>query len=105
MLLLDLQFPLGRNGKQPTGQQAWGDWCNIKGAGFGVRPTAATGDPLADAFVWVKPGGESDGTSNSTAPRYDQHCGSAASLQPAPQAGNWFQAYFDQLLTNANPAF
>ncbi|OJI88573.1 hypothetical protein ABZX51_006717 [Aspergillus tubingensis] len=95
----------GRNGKQPTGQQAWGDWCNVINTGFGVRPTTSTGDALVDAFVWVKPGGESDGTSDSSATRYDAHCGYSDALQPAPEAGTWFQAYFVQLLTNANPAF
>jgi cellulose 1,4-beta-cellobiosidase len=49
---------VGRSGKQPTGQQAWGDWCNVQGAGFGPRPTTNTGNTLVDAFVWVKPGGE-----------------------------------------------
>lgn len=49
---------VGRSGKQPTEQQAWGDWCNVRGAGFGPRPTANTGHSLVDAFVWVKPGGE-----------------------------------------------
>ncbi|KAL2867687.1 putative cellobiohydrolase [Aspergillus lucknowensis] len=81
----------GRSGKQPTGQQAWGDWCNVKGTGFGVRPTTNTGDALVDAFVWVKPGGESDGTSDSSATRYDAHCGYSDALQPAPEAGTWFQ--------------
>ncbi|KAG5980780.1 Exoglucanase 2 [Claviceps digitariae] len=95
----------GRSGKQPTGQGAWGDWCNAKGTGFGIRPSADTGDALLDAFVWVKPGGESDGTSDSSAVRYDFHCRSADALQPAPEAGSWFQAYFVQLLTNANPSF
>lgn len=95
----------GRSGVQPTKQQAWGDWCNVIGTGFGTRPTTATDDPLLDAIVWVKPGGESDGTSNTTATRYDAHCGYDDALKPAPEAGNWFQAYFVQLLTNANPAF
>ncbi|KAK4552835.1 hypothetical protein LTR86_010169 [Recurvomyces mirabilis] len=94
-----------RNGVQPTSQQAWGDWCNVKGTGFGIRPTTSTGDALEDAFVWVKPGAESDGTSDSSAARYDSHCGLSDALQPAPQAGQWFQAYFVQLLTNANPSF
>ena len=49
-----------RNGVQPTAQLQWGDWCNLKGTGFGARPTTNTGDPLADAFVWAKPGGECD---------------------------------------------
>ncbi|KAK7420799.1 hypothetical protein QQX98_002603 [Neonectria punicea] len=95
----------GRSGKQPTGQAQWGDWCNAKGTGFGIRPSANTGDSLLDAFVWIKPGGESDGTSDTSAARYDYHCGYADALQPAPEAGTWFQAYFEQLLTNANPSF
>ncbi|CAG7922049.1 unnamed protein product [Penicillium olsonii] len=95
----------GRNGVQPTQQNAWGDWCNVKGTGFGVRPTTNTGDALTDAFVWVKPGGESDGTSDSSAARYDAHCGYSDALQPAPEAGTWFQAYFAQLVQNANPSF
>lgn len=37
--------------------------------------------------------------------RYDHNCGAAASLKPAPEAGQWFQAYFEMLLTNANPPF
>ncbi|KAL4891459.1 putative 1,4-beta-D-glucan cellobiohydrolase C [Aspergillus ambiguus] len=95
----------GRNGVQPTKQNAWGDWCNVIGTGFGVRPTTNTGSSLVDSFVWVKPGGESDGTSNSSATRYDAHCGYSDALQPAPEAGTWFQAYFEQLLVNANPSF
>ncbi|KAI1445064.1 1, 4-beta cellobiohydrolase [Annulohypoxylon stygium] len=94
-----------RNGKQPTAQQQWGDWCNVIDTGFGARPSAETGSDLLDAFVWVKPGGECDGTSNTTATRYDYHCGMADALQPAPEAGSWFEAYFEQLYKNANPAF
>ena len=30
---------------------------------------------------------------------------SATSLIPAPEAGTWFQAYFEQLIVKANPAF
>ncbi|KAF4830344.1 Exoglucanase 2 [Colletotrichum tropicale] len=95
----------GRSGKQPTGQEAWGDWCNAVGTGFGLRPSTNTGSSLVDAFVWVKPGGESDGTSDTSAARYDFNCGKNDALKPAPEAGTWFQAYFVQLLTNANPAF
>jgi cellulose 1,4-beta-cellobiosidase len=91
---------VGRNGVQPTQQQAWGDWCNVKGTGFGQLPTTNTGDSLEDAFVWVKPGGESDGTSDTSATRYDAHCGYADALQPAPEAGSWFEAYFEQLIKN-----
>ncbi|KAL2148458.1 hypothetical protein VTH82DRAFT_2378 [Thermothelomyces myriococcoides] len=95
----------GRNGKQPTGQEEWGHWCNVRDTGFGVRPTTNTGHDLVDAFVWIKPGGESDGTSDTSAARYDYHCGLSDALKPAPEAGQWFQAYFEQLLVNANPPF
>ncbi|TVY54490.1 1,4-beta-D-glucan cellobiohydrolase CEL6C [Lachnellula cervina] len=94
----------GRNAVQGL-RLAWGDWCNVNGAGFGVHPTSSTGNTLADAFVWVKPGGESDGTSDSTATRYDSFCGLADAYKPSPQAGTWNEAYFEMLLKNANPAF
>ncbi|KAF9036906.1 glycoside hydrolase family 6 protein, partial [Hymenopellis radicata] len=92
----------GRNAVQGL-RDAWGDWCNVNGAGFGVRPTADTGETLADAFVWVKPGGESDGTSDSSAVRYDSFCGLDDAFKPAPEAGQWNQAYFEMLLKNAVP--
>lgn len=69
----------GRSGVQNL-RVAWGDWCNIKGAGFGTRPTTSTGSDYIDSIVWVKPGGESDGTSNSSSPRYDSTC-SLVSIQ------------------------
>ncbi len=49
----------GRNG---NGATADAEWCNPDGRAVGVPPTANTGDPLVDAFFWVKPPGESDGT-------------------------------------------
>ncbi|KAK6193616.1 Suppressor of Sensor Kinase (SLN1) [Pestalotiopsis sp. IQ-011] len=94
----------GRNGVIGL-RDAWGDWCNVNGAGFGVRPTADTGLELADAFVWGKPGGESDGTSNTTATRYDSFCGLDDAFKPSPEAGTWNQAYFEMLLENAVPSF
>jgi cellulose 1,4-beta-cellobiosidase len=93
----------GRSGVQNIRDQ-WGDWCNVKGAGFGTRPTTNTGSSLIDAIVWVKPGGECDGTSNSSAPRFDAHCALNDAMQPAPEAGTWFQAYFQNLVANANPS-
>lgn len=51
-------------------------WCNPRGRALGVAPTANTGHPLVDAFLWVKPPGESDGT-----------CGGG------PPAGRWWSAY------------
>jgi cellulose 1,4-beta-cellobiosidase len=92
-----------RSGVQDI-RNAWGDWCNVKGAGFGIRPTTNTPSSLIDAIVWVKPGGECDGTSNTSSARYDYHCGLSDALQPAPEAGTWFQAYFEALVSNANPA-
>jgi len=94
----------GRNAVQGL-RLAWGDWCNVNGAGFGVRPTSTTGNTLADAFVWVKPGGESDGTSDSSATRYDSFCGKADAYAPSPQAGQWNEPYFEALIKNAKPAF
>lgn len=44
----------GRSGVQPTQQQQQGDWCNVVGTGFGIRPDTTPTDPLLDAFVWVK---------------------------------------------------
>nr|AAB32942.1 exocellobiohydrolase [Phanerodontia chrysosporium] len=92
----------GRSGVQNIRQQ-WGDWCNIKGAGFGTRPTTNTGSQFIDSIVWVKPGGECDGTSNSSSPRYDSTCSLPDAAQPAPEAGTWFQAYFQTLVSAANP--
>jgi endoglucanase len=51
----------GRNGNGATKDE---QWCNADGRALGNAPTANTGDPLADAFFWVKPPGESDGTCN-----------------------------------------
>ncbi|KAG6884876.1 Beta-glucosidase cel3A [Termitomyces sp. T159_Od127] len=92
----------GRSGVQNIRDQ-WGDWCNVVGAGFGTRPTVNTGSSLIDSIVWIKPGGESDGTSNTSSPRYDAHCGLADSATDAPEAGTWFQSYFVSLVENANP--
>ncbi|KAK8062817.1 Exoglucanase 3 [Apiospora hydei] len=86
-------------------REEWGNWCNVNGAGFGVRPTADTGSELVDAFVWGKPGGESDGTSDTSATRYDSFCGKPDAFKPSPEAGQWNQEYFEMLLKNAEPKF
>jgi endoglucanase len=39
-------------------------WCNPSGMALGARPSAATADPVVDAYVWVKRPGESDATCN-----------------------------------------
>ncbi len=38
------------------------EWCNAPGRALGVRPTVDTGNPYADAYLWIKVPGESDGT-------------------------------------------
>lgn len=92
----------GRSGVQGI-RTVWGHWCNVKGAGFGTRPTGETGSADIDQIVWIKPGGEGDGTSDSTADRYDESCGVDTAHENAPEAGAWFQAYFEMLVKNANP--
>jgi endoglucanase len=52
-----------RNGLGSTGE-----WCNPAGRALGQRPTARTGDPAVDAFLWIKRPGESDGTCNGGPP-------------------------------------
>ncbi|MGW5235386.1 glycoside hydrolase family 6 protein [Streptomyces nodosus] len=47
-----------RNGNGPAGG---GAWCDPSGRSLGNYPTADTGDPAIDAFLWVKPPGEADG--------------------------------------------
>ena len=98
-----------------------GNWCNQSGSGIGARPAASpvAGTPL-DAFVWVKPPGESDGTSDSsqTTPDpegkiYDPNCDPTrtgaggtptGALPNSPSAGSWFPAAFRMLVENSYPA-
>jgi cellulose 1,4-beta-cellobiosidase len=79
-------------------------WCNVKGAGLGERPRAAPSS-LIDAYLYVKVPGESDGTSDPNAPRFDPTCASDDAMPGAPQAGKMFDAYLIDLLKNANPPF
>jgi len=46
-----------RNGNGPAGSE----WCDPAGRGVGTPSTTETGDGQIDAFLWVKPPGESDG--------------------------------------------
>jgi cellulose 1,4-beta-cellobiosidase len=91
-----------RNGKGGI-RAKWGDWCNIKGAGLGERPRANP-EPGIDAYFWVKPPGESDGSSDAKGPRFDEMCIRPSAAKNAPQAGEWFEAYFMDLVRNASPA-
>ncbi|KAJ2994710.1 hypothetical protein HDV02_001365 [Globomyces sp. JEL0801] len=87
----------------PGIRNKWGSWCNIRGAGIGMRPRANP-FPMVDALVWAKPPGESDGASSGN--RSDGFCnpnhpeGSDA-LPNAPIAGEWFHDQFVQLCQNA----
>jgi endoglucanase len=40
------------------------EWCNPPGRKIGESPSTATGEPLVDAFLWLKRPGESDGECN-----------------------------------------
>jgi cellulose 1,4-beta-cellobiosidase len=106
------------NGSRIDRRAHVGNWCNQSGAGLGARPTAAPAAGI-DAYVWVKPPGESDGSSsaipNDEGKGFDQMCdptygGNArngnnpsGALPNAPLAGHWFSAQFQQLMQNAYP--
>jgi cellulose 1,4-beta-cellobiosidase len=90
-----------RNGKGNI-RAKWGSWCNVHGAGLGERPRVDP-EPGIDAYFWIKPPGESDGSSDPLGPRYDEMCGGADAAKGAPQAGQWFEKYFLDLVRNAKP--
>ncbi|CAL9607424.1 glycoside hydrolase family 6 protein [Streptomyces sp. enrichment culture] len=95
-----------------------GNWCNQAGAGLGERPKAAP-EPGIDAYVWMKPPGESDGASkeipNDEGKGFDRMCdptytgnprnnnNMSGALPDAPLSGQWFSAQFQQLMRNAYP--
>ncbi|GAA1777047.1 hypothetical protein GCM10009681_55400 [Luedemannella helvata] len=95
-----------------------GNWCNQSGAGLGERPTAAPASGI-DAYVWIKPPGESDGSSseipNSDGKGFDRMCdptytgndrngnSMTGALANAPISGAWFSAQFRELMANAYP--
>lgn len=73
-----------RNGAGPVeGDPLY--WCNPEGRALGVAPTANTGNPQIDAFLWVKRPGESDGS-----------CGKGE-----PGAGTFVNQYAIDLARNA----
>ncbi len=96
-----------------------GNWCNQPG-GVGERPQANPA-PGIDAYVWVKPQGESDGVStpdfepdpNDPNKQHDGMCNPnedsveaavpTGALPNAPHAGRWFPEAFELLLNNAYP--
>ncbi|XVS66614.1 glycoside hydrolase family 6 protein [Actinosynnema sp. CA-299493] len=93
------------------------NWCNQYGTGLGERPVAAP-RPNVDAYVWMKPPGESDGVSIPLPiadEPFDRECDPTYTGRPdatpdptgawpdAPLAGHWHSAQFQQLLRNAHP--
>ena len=88
----------GRGGIRSTP----GNWCNVKGAGLGERPAIAPA-PNIDAYFWVKTPGESDGTSDRKAARFDENCVSDDAMPGAPEAGELFAPYLLDLAKNAAP--
>ncbi|MCD9877202.1 glycoside hydrolase family 6 protein [Streptomyces guryensis] len=95
-----------------------GNWCNQSGAGLGERPQASPAAGI-DAYVWMKPPGESDGSSsaipNDEGKGFDRMCdptytgnprnnnNMSGALPNAPLSGHWFSAQFQQLMQNAYP--
>ncbi|WP_320781048.1 glycoside hydrolase family 6 protein [Streptomyces sp. CRN 30] len=95
-----------------------GNWCNQSGAGLGERPQASPATGI-DAYVWMKPPGESDGSStaidNDEGKGFDRMCdptytgnprnnnNMSGALANAPISGHWFSAQFQQLMQNAYP--
>jgi endoglucanase len=66
-----------RNGNGAyTGGDPKENWCNPPGRALGEAPTTDTGDPLVDAYLWVKRPGESDGD-----------------CRGGPKAGEWWPEY------------
>jgi cellulose 1,4-beta-cellobiosidase len=96
-----------------------GNWCNQSGAGLGERPNAINSGGI-DAYVWIKPPGESDGASqfikNDQGKGVDGMCdpnyagnarnanNKSGALPDAPLSGAWFSAQFQELLANAYPS-
>ncbi|CCB74622.1 MULTISPECIES: glycoside hydrolase family 6 protein [Streptomycetaceae] len=74
-----------RNGNGPlAGRDPQQGWCNPPGRALGTPPTTRTGRKLLDAYLWVKPPGESDGPCNG-----------------GPPAGQWWPEYALDLARNA----
>lgn len=73
-----------RNGAGPAPDSEL-NWCNPSGRALGTPPTTATAGAHADAYLWIKRPGESDGT-----------CGKGD-----PPAGNFVNQYAVDLVRNA----
>lgn len=94
-----------RNGqgawRPPAGSRYGQTWCNPPGRGLGERPTARTDSPLADAYLWIKTAGHSDGQCNRgvRGSTTDPEWGGIVD----PAAGSWFPAQALQLARLARP--
>jgi endoglucanase len=76
-----------RNGNGPYTSGAEDEkWCNPPGRSLGEPPTTKTADPLADAYLWIKRPGESDGT-----------------CRGGPKAGDWWPSYALKLAQASTP--
>jgi endoglucanase len=100
---------------------ATGSWCNPPDSGLGLRPTARTGTPLLDAYLWVKTPGQSDGQCDAaggvrawdyslyTQPSWPTDPAAQRLFDPLwgtndPAAGAWFPQQARQLAQDAQPA-
>jgi endoglucanase len=126
-----------RNGDGPNNMQAYasapydqpasvistlagGNWCNPPDSGLGLRPTASTGVPLLDAYLWVKTPGQSDGQCDSAGgvrawdyadysqPGWPATASAQSLFDPLwgaddPAAGDWFGQQALQLVQLASP--
>ncbi|MGW7516065.1 glycoside hydrolase family 6 protein [Streptomyces sp. NPDC054796] len=74
-----------RNGNGPVEGAAADEeaWCNPEGRALGKAPTTKTGEPLVDAYLWIKRPGESDGE-----------------CKGGPKAGEWWPEYALDLARN-----
>lgn len=92
----------GRGAWTPAPGKYSGDpeaWCNAPGRGLGPRPTADTGVPLVDAYLWIKVPGESDGScTRNTGGTIDPEYGIVD-----PPAGSWWPDQAHALARNAVP--
>lgn len=59
---LHIVVDTSRNGNGPA---AGNPWCDPSGRALGQNPTANTGDSAVDAYLWIKPPGESDGCADA----------------------------------------
>jgi len=99
---------------------ASGNWCNPPASGLGLKPTASTGVPLLDAYLWVKTPGQSDGQCDAaggvrawdytdyTQPSWPTTAASEQLFDPLwgiddPAAGAWFSQQALMLAQNATP--